>query len=62
MSLVTSLASAMGVTVAGFAYDLTESYAAPVAAGIVLAASAAALLFYLHWRVTTRPWEKKQKR
>lgn len=62
MSLVTSLASAMGVTVAGFAYDLTGSYAAPVAAGIVLAASAAALLFYLHWRVTTRPWEKKQKR
>ena len=61
MSLVTSLASAMGVTVAGFAYDLTGSYAAPVGAGIVLAAAAAGLLFYLHWRVTTRPWEKKRK-
>ena len=61
MSLVTSLASALGVTIAGFAYDITGSYAAPIGAGIVLAASAAGLLFYLHWRVTTRPWEKQRK-
>ena len=59
ISLVTSLASALGVTVAGFAYDLTGSYAAPIAAGIVLAALAGGCLAYLHWRVTTRPWEKK---
>lgn len=60
MSLVTSLASAMGVTVAGFAYDFTGSYAAPVGAGIALALAAGGLLFYLHWRVTTRPWEKRK--
>jgi len=50
----------MGVTVAGFAYDLTGSYAAPVGAGIALALAAGGLLFYLHWRVTTRPWEKRK--
>lgn len=61
ISLVTSVASAMGVTVAGFAYDLTGSYAAPIAGGIVLAGIAAGCLAYLHWRVTTRPWEKKAR-
>lgn len=61
MSLFTSLASALGVTIAGFAYDITGSYAAPIGAGIILAASAGALLFYLHWRVTTRPWEKQRR-
>ena len=60
MSLVTSVASAVGVTIAGFAYDFTGSYAAPVAAGIVLAGISAACLAYLHWRVTTRPWEKQK--
>ena len=59
ISLVTSLASALGVVAAGLAYDLTGSYAAPVLAGIVLVGIAGGCLAYLHWRVTTRPWEKR---
>lgn len=60
VSLVTSFASALGVTAAGAAYDLTGSYALPIAAGIALVVVAAGCLAYLHWRVTTRPWEKKR--
>lgn len=60
VSLVTSFASALGVTAAGAAYDLTGSYAMPIAAGIALVVVAAGCLAYLHWRVTTRPWEKKR--
>ncbi len=60
MSLVTSVASALGVTIAGFAFDITGSYAAVIATGIALAGIAAGCLAYLHWRVTTRPWEKKR--
>ena len=60
ISLVTSFASALGVTAAGFAYDLTGSYAAPIAAGIALIAIAAGCLAYLSWRVNARPWEKKR--
>lgn len=60
ISLVTSFASALGVTAAGFAYDVTGSYAAPIAAGIVFMVLAAGGLAYLRWRVTTRPWEKKR--
>ena len=59
ISLVTSCASALGVTAAGLAYDVTGSYAAPIVAGIVLVVIAAGCLAYLNWRVTTRPWEKK---
>jgi MFS family permease len=59
ISLVTSCASALGVTAAGLAYDVTGSYAAPIVAGIALVVVAAGCLAYLHWRVTTRPWEKK---
>ena len=59
ISLVTSLASALGVTAAGLAYDLTGSYAAPIIAGIGLVAASAVCLAYLQWRVTARPWEKK---
>ena len=62
ISLVTSLASAIGVTVAGFAYDLTGSYATPLIAGLALVAVAAGCLAYLRWRVTTRPWEKRRTR
>ena len=58
ISLVTSFSSALGVTAAGLAFDLTGSYAAPIAAGIVLVVVAAGCLAYLRWRVTTRPWEK----
>ena len=61
ISLVTSLASAIGVTVIGFAYDLTGSYATPVAVGLALAGVAALCLVYLHWRVTTQPWKKRKK-
>lgn len=60
ISLVTSVASALGVTAAGLAYDLTGSYAAPIAAGIGLVAISACCLAYLRWRVTARPWEKKR--
>ena len=59
ISLVTSVASALGVTAAGLAYDLTGSYAAPIAAGIALVVIAGGCLAYLRWRVTTRPWEKR---
>lgn len=59
ISLVTSVASALGVTAAGLAYDITGSYAAPIIAGIVLVGIAGGCLAYLHWRVTTRPWEKR---
>jgi len=59
ISLVTSLASALGVTAAGLAYDLTGSYAAPIIAGIGLVAASAVCLAYLQWRVTACPWEKK---
>jgi MFS family permease len=59
ISLITSFASALGVTIAGFLFDITGSYAAPVASGIALAVLAGGCLAYLHWRVTTRPWEKK---
>ena len=59
ISLVTSCASALGVTAAGLAYDVTGSYAASIVAGIALVVVAAGCLAYLHWRVTTRPWEKK---
>ena len=59
ISLVTSVASALGVTAAGLAYDLTGSYAAPIIAGIALVGIAGGCLAYLHWRVTTRPWEKR---
>ena len=59
ISLVTSLASALGVTAAGLAYDLTGSYAAPIIAGIALVGIAGGCLVYLRWRVTTRPWEKR---
>ena len=59
ISLVTSVASALGVTAAGLAYDLTGSYAAPIIAGIVLVGVAGGCLAYLRWRVTTRPWEKR---
>ena len=59
ISLVTSIASALGVTAAGLAYDLTGSYAAPIIAGITLVGIAGGCLAYLHWRVTTRPWEKR---
>ena len=61
ISLVTSVASALGVTAAGLAYDVTGSYAAPIVAGIALVGIAGACLAYLHWRVTTRPWEKRAK-
>ena len=61
ISLVTSVASALGVTAAGLAYDITGSYAAPIIAGIVLVGIAGGCLAYLHWRVTTRPWEKRVK-
>ena len=60
ISLITSIASALGVTIAGFAYDITGSYAAPIAAGIALALVAGACLAYLYWRVNTRPWEKRR--
>ena len=59
ISLVTSVASALGVTAAGLAYDLTGSYAAPIIAGIVLVGIAGGCLAYLRWRVTARPWEKR---
>lgn len=59
ISLVTSVASALGVTVAGLAYDVTGSYAAPIIAGIVLVGVAGGCLVYLNWRVKTRPWEKR---
>ena len=61
ISLVTSVASALGVTTAGLAYDLTGSYAAPIIAGIALVGVAGGCLAYLHWRVTTRPWEKRAR-
>ena len=61
ISLVTSVASALGVTAAGLAYDLTGSYAAPIIAGIALVGVAGGCLAYLHWRVTTRPWEKRAR-
>ena len=53
------LASALGVTAAGLAYDVTGSYAAPIIAGIALVGIAGGCLAYLRWRVTTRPWEKR---
>ena len=59
ISAVTSVASALGVTAAGLAFDLTGSYAAPIMAGITLACVAGGCLAYLRWRVTTRPWEKR---
>ena len=59
ISLVTSVASALGVTAAGLAYDVTGSYAAPIIAGIALVGIAGGCLAYLRWRVTTRPWEKR---
>ena len=59
ISLVTSVASALGVTAAGLAYDVTGSYAAPIIAGIVLVGIAGGCLACLRWRVTTRPWEKR---
>ena len=59
ISLVTSVASALGVTVAGLAYDVTGSYAAPIIAGIVLVGVAGGCLAYLNWRVKTRPWERR---
>ena len=59
ISLVTSVASALGVVAAGLAYDVTGSYAAPIIAGIVLVGVAGGCLAYLRWRVTTRPWEKR---
>ena len=59
ISLVTSVASALGVTVAGLAYDVAGSYAAPIIAGIVLVGVAGGCLVYLNWRVKTRPWEKR---
>jgi MFS family permease len=62
ISLVTSFSSALGVTAAGLAYDLTGSYAAPIAAGIGLIIVSAGCLAYLRWRVTTRPWELPDKR
>ena len=61
ISLVTSVASALGVTAAGLAYDLTGSYAAPIIAGIALVGVAGGCLAYLRWRVTTRPWEKRAR-
>ncbi len=61
ISLVTSVASALGVVAAGLAYDVTGSYAAPIIAGIVLVGVAGGCLAYLHWRVTTRPWEKRAR-
>ena len=61
ISLVTSLASALGVVAAGLAYDVTGSYAAPILAGIVLVGISGGCLAYLHWRVTTRPWEKRMQ-
>ena len=59
ISAVTSVASALGVTAAGLAFDLTGSYAAPIMAGIALVCVAGGCLAYLRWRVTTRPWEKR---
>ncbi|MBR3317497.1 MAG: MFS transporter [Atopobiaceae bacterium] len=59
ISLVTSVASALGVVAAGLAYDVTGSYVAPIIAGIVLVGVAGGCLAYLRWRVTTRPWEKR---
>ena len=59
ISLVTSVASALGVTAAGLAYDVTGSYAAPIFAGIVLVGIAGGCLAYIRWRVTTRPWERR---
>ena len=59
ISAVTSVASALGVTAAGLAFDLTGSYAAPIMAGITLACVAGGCLAYLRWRVTTRPWERR---
>ena len=59
ISLVTSVASALGVVAAGLAYDVTGSYAAPILAGIVLVGIAGGCLAYLRWRVTSRPWEKR---
>ena len=59
ISLVTSIASALGVVAAGLAYDVTGSYAAPVAAGLALVGIAGGCLAYLRWRVTARPWEKR---
>ena len=59
ISLVTSVASALGVTVAGLGYDVTGSYAAPIIAGIVLVGVAGGCLAYLNWRVKTRPWERR---
>ncbi len=61
ISLVTSVASALGVTAAGLAYDVTGSYAAPIIAGIVLVGVAGSCLAYLRWRVNARPWEKRAK-
>ncbi len=59
ISLVTSVASALGVTAAGLAFDLTGSYATPIIAGIVLVGVAGCCLAYLRWRVNARPWEKR---
>lgn len=60
MSVFTSVSSALGVTLAGFAFDFTGSYATSLIAGLAFVCVAAACLLYLYWRVNTRPWEKKR--
>lgn len=61
MPVTISVASALGVTLAGFAFDHSGSYATSLIAGLALVGVAALCLLYLHWRVNTRPWEKKAK-
>jgi MFS family permease len=58
ISLITSFASAAGVTVAGFVFDLTGSYAVPIASGIALALLAGGCLAYLRWRATSQLHKK----
>ena len=58
ISLITSFASAAGVTVAGFVFDLTGSYAVPIASGIALALLARGCLAYLRWRATSQLHKK----
>ena len=62
VSVFSSVSSALGVTLAGFAYDLSGSYATTIIAGLALMATAAACLAYLRQRVNARPWERMRAR
>lgn len=53
VSVVISVAYACGVTLAGFAFDISGSYATSLVAGLVLLALAAGCLFFLRQHMST---------